>query len=78
MIEHAPETPIHCIDITELFAWTCTHNNKYDWRVPTKLEQRLARNSNARIVTVYCDNVETETCWTTGYYTAKFIPVRDV
>jgi hypothetical protein len=20
----------------ELLSWTCTHNNKYDWRLPTK------------------------------------------
>ena len=75
MIEHAPETPIHSVEITELFAWTCTHNNKYDWRVPTKLEQREA-SSNTRLATVYCDDVETETGWPRGYYTAKFIPVR--
>lgn len=78
MIELAPETPIHSVELTELFAWTCTHNNKYDWRVPTKLEQRQARSSNTRLATVYHDDVETETCWVPGSYTAKFIPVRDL
>ena len=23
----------------ELIAWTCTHNNKYDWRLPTMWDE---------------------------------------
>lgn len=41
MIEVAPLSPIIAKDIAGqawLFVATCTHNGKYDWRVPTEDE----------------------------------------
>lgn len=41
MIEVAPLSPIITKDISSqawLFVATCTHNGKYDWRVPTEDE----------------------------------------
>ena len=78
MIERAPETPIHNIELTELFAWTCTHNDKYDWRVPTILEQEQSKKDKCRLATVYYDETEPGRIPITYTNTAKFIPVRDV
>jgi len=39
MIEFAPETN-DCMDYDRawLYCVTCTHDNKYDWRLPTRKE----------------------------------------
>lgn len=34
MIEAAPFSPLMEYDDAFLYAITCTHNNKYDWRIP--------------------------------------------
>jgi hypothetical protein len=34
MIEAAPFSPLMEYDDAFLYAITCTHNNKYDWRMP--------------------------------------------
>jgi hypothetical protein len=35
MIEAAPMSHLMPYDDAFLYAITCTHNNKYDWRMPT-------------------------------------------
>jgi hypothetical protein len=38
MIEQAPISPPLMYDEAELYTYTCTHDNKYDWRMPTQHE----------------------------------------
>jgi len=38
MLEQAPITKFVTIDEAELYTYTCTHDNKYDWRMPTQHE----------------------------------------
>lgn len=45
MIEQAPESPKLYRDEAFLWAWTCSHNNKYDWQLPTSDEANDNWNS---------------------------------
>ena len=38
MFEQCPETRFLNIDEVELFAWTCYHDTKSDWRLPKPKE----------------------------------------
>jgi hypothetical protein len=38
MIDQAPISPPLMYDEAELYTYTCTHDNKYDWRMPTQDE----------------------------------------
>jgi hypothetical protein len=68
MIEAAPKTTAKLYsDSAELYMWTCTHNNKYDWRFPTTSE---------------CEELGITGCWHvsdfnyTITYSWKVTPVR--
>ena len=37
-IRQAPISPPLMYDEAELYTYTCTHDNKYDWRMPTQHE----------------------------------------
>ena len=71
MIEHAPQSPYLGFDDIELYAFTLTHNNKYDWRVPTQDE---LRNDHSLVVLPENDVLSLNI----DGIMIKFTPVRDI
>jgi len=72
MLEFGPETN-DCIDYDRawLYCVTCTHDNKYDWRLPTRKEYH---NSPIIMSWFNCDNIQTLSYEKGGF---RVTPVRD-
>ena len=68
MIELAPKTPFLDHDELTLAIFTCTHNNKYDWRLPTFDEYTQDRE-----IFDFLNGDETKT-----FFGSRCNPVRDV
>ena len=44
MIEQAPQSPKLYRDEAFLWVWTCSHNNKYDWQLPSSTDAKEAND----------------------------------
>jgi hypothetical protein len=77
MIEHADESP-HKITCDEawLYCATLTHNNKYDWRMPTYDERMKLEFFDIWDIVDYIDRPNA--AWLNYNATCFIIPVRDI